>query len=93
MLKTCARDWAATPESVHVFCERALDMEVPASQKTSPLFRAVARDFGCQFGLLDEVHRINEEQRQRFMKKVRGALWTLKKKASGHPGARFQGWD
>jgi len=53
-------------------------------------FRAVARDFGCQFGLLDEVHRINEEQRQRFMKKVRGALWTLKKKRLAILGLAFK---
>jgi UDPglucose 6-dehydrogenase len=53
-------------------------------------FRAVARDFGCQFGLLDEVHRINEEQRERFMKKVRGALWTLKKKRLAVLGLAFK---
>ena len=53
-------------------------------------FRAVARDFGCQFGLLDEVHRINEEQRQRFLKKVRGALWTLKKKRLAVLGLAFK---
>jgi UDPglucose 6-dehydrogenase len=53
-------------------------------------FRAVARDFGCQFGLLDEVHRINDEQRQRFLKKVRGALWTLKRKRLAVLGLAFK---
>src|SRR6201988_1374912 len=41
-------------------------------------FRAVARECGYDFRLLDEVMRINEEQRQRFLRKVRSALWTLR---------------
>src|SRR5262249_38658299 len=41
-------------------------------------FRAVAREHSLQFNLLGEVEKINEEQRQRFIKKVRMALWTLK---------------
>jgi len=36
-------------------------------------FRAVARECGYEFRLLDEVMRINEEQRQRFLRKVRTA--------------------
>ncbi len=43
-------------------------------------FRSVARENGCHFGLLDETVRVNEEQRNRFMRKVRKALWTLKGK-------------
>lgn len=43
-------------------------------------FRSVARENGCFFGLLDETVRVNEEQRNRFMRKVRRALWTLKGK-------------
>jgi UDPglucose 6-dehydrogenase len=41
-------------------------------------FRSVAREHGYQFELLDQVHKINEEQRQRFINKVRTAVWTLK---------------
>src|SRR5438552_4209467 len=37
-------------------------------------FRAVARECGYEFRLLDEVMRINEEQRHRFLRKVRSAL-------------------
>ena len=38
-------------------------------------------EFGCKFELLDEVHRINQEQqRVRFLRKVRMALWTLRGK-------------
>jgi UDPglucose 6-dehydrogenase len=54
-------------------------------------FRAVARECGYDFRLLDEVMRINEEQRTRFVKKVRGALWTLRGKNLGVLGLAFKG--
>ena len=53
-------------------------------------FRAVAKEHGCQFDLLDAVHAVNEEQRQRFVKKVRMALWTLKNKRLGVLGLAFK---
>jgi UDPglucose 6-dehydrogenase len=46
-------------------------------------FRAVAREAGYEFRLLDEVMRINDDQRQRFLRKVRSALWTLRGKNLG----------
>jgi len=54
-------------------------------------FRAVARECGYDFGLLDEVIRINENQRQRFIRKVRSALWTLRGKKLGVLGLAFKG--
>jgi UDPglucose 6-dehydrogenase len=54
-------------------------------------FRSVARDCGYDFRLLDEVIRINEEQRTRFLRKVRRALWTLKGKRLGVLGLSFKG--
>src|SRR5437870_2977746 len=54
-------------------------------------FRAVARECGYDFRLLDEVMRINEEQRQRFLRKVRSALWTLRGKRLGVLGLAFKG--
>ncbi|HZQ68794.1 MAG TPA: UDP-glucose/GDP-mannose dehydrogenase family protein [Terriglobales bacterium] len=54
-------------------------------------FRAVARECGYDFHLLDEVIRINEEQRQRFLRKVRSALWTLRGKKLGVLGLAFKG--
>src|SRR5947199_2744524 len=54
-------------------------------------FRAVARECGYDFRLLDEVMRINEDQRQRFIRKVRSALWTLKGKRLGVLGLAFKG--
>lgn len=54
-------------------------------------FRAVARESGYDFRLLDEVIRINEEQRQRFLRKIRQALWTLRGKRIGVLGLAFKG--
>jgi UDPglucose 6-dehydrogenase len=54
-------------------------------------FRAVARECSYDFRLLDEVIRINEEQRQRFLRKVRSALWTLRGKRLGVLGLAFKG--
>jgi UDPglucose 6-dehydrogenase len=54
-------------------------------------FRAVARECGYEFRLLDEVMHINEEQRQRFLRKVRTALWTLRGKRLAVLGLAFKG--
>jgi UDPglucose 6-dehydrogenase len=54
-------------------------------------FRAVARECGYDFRLLDEVIRINEEQRHRFLRKIRNALWTLRGKRIGILGLAFKG--
>ncbi len=54
-------------------------------------FRAVARECGYDFRLLDEVMRINEDQRDRFLRKVRSALWTLRGKQLGVLGLAFKG--
>src|SRR5882724_5185798 len=54
-------------------------------------FRAVARECGYDFRLLDEVMRINEDQRDRFLRKIRSALWTLRGKNLGVLGLAFKG--
>jgi UDPglucose 6-dehydrogenase len=54
-------------------------------------FRAVAKQCGYNFELLDAVIQINEEQRKRFVKKVRNALWTLKGKRLAVLGLAFKG--
>jgi UDPglucose 6-dehydrogenase len=54
-------------------------------------FRAVARECGYDFRLLDEVMHINEDQRARFLRKVRSALWTLRGKRLGVLGLAFKG--
>jgi UDPglucose 6-dehydrogenase len=53
-------------------------------------FHSIARECGYEFGLLDEVMQINEDQRQRFIRKVRTALWTLKGKQLGVLGLSFK---
>lgn len=53
--------------------------------------RAVANESGCEFRLLEEVMQINEDQRARFVRKVRQALWTLKGKRLGVLGLAFKG--
>jgi UDPglucose 6-dehydrogenase len=54
-------------------------------------FHAVATQSGYEFGLLTEVMRINAEQRRRFLKKVRSALWTLRGKKLAVLGLAFKG--
>ncbi len=54
-------------------------------------FRSVARECGYDFGLLDEVIRINDQQRQRYLRKVRQALWNLKGKHLAILGLTFKG--
>jgi len=53
-------------------------------------FRAVTREFGYEFPLLDEIKRINEEQRIRFIRKVRGTLGSLKNKRLAALGLAFK---
>ena len=54
-------------------------------------FRAVAKENGYDFRLLEEVHRINEEQRHRFLRKVRSVLWTFRGKRLAVLGLAFKG--
>ena len=54
-------------------------------------FRAVARESGYDFRLLDEVMHINEDQRHRFLRKVHSALWTLRGKNLAVLGLAFKG--
>jgi len=54
-------------------------------------FRAVAREHGYDFRLLDAVMQINEEQRHRFLRKVHSALWTVRGKRLGVLGLAFKG--
>jgi UDPglucose 6-dehydrogenase len=54
-------------------------------------FRAVAKESGYDFRLLEEVTRINDEQRHRFMRKVRSVLWTFRGKRLGVLGLAFKG--
>lgn len=54
-------------------------------------FRYVAEQLGVDFTLLNEVEKINAEQKQRFFQKVRSALWTFRGKKLGVLGLAFKG--
>ncbi len=54
-------------------------------------FRSVARDVGYDFKLLTAVMEVNEEQKVRFIKKVREALWNLRGKHLAVLGLAFKG--
>lgn len=53
-------------------------------------FIAIADELGVPFGLLREVEAINAAQLDRFVKKVRDALWVLKEKRIGVLGLAFK---
>jgi UDPglucose 6-dehydrogenase len=46
---------------------------------------------GVDFGLLSEVEKINDHQRELFFQKVRSAIWTLRDKRLGVLGLAFKG--
>lgn len=54
-------------------------------------FRSVARSVGYDFNLLTEVISINDDQKARFIAKVRNALWTLRGKRLAVLGLAFKG--
>jgi UDPglucose 6-dehydrogenase len=54
-------------------------------------FHWVAEQQGVNFQLLDEVHRINEHQKDLFFNKVRAALWTLRGKCLAALDLAFKG--
>jgi len=53
-------------------------------------FRAVTREFGFEFPLLDEITRINDGQRTRFVEKVRNTLRSVKNKRLAVLGLAFK---
>src|SRR6516225_2980421 len=53
-------------------------------------FIAISEQLGTPFNLLKEVQRINEAQRERFLKKIRDVLWVLKDKKIAVWGLAFK---
>lgn len=53
-------------------------------------FIHIAEELGYDFRLLKEVQKINADQIQRFLKKVRDALWTVKDKTIAVLGLAFK---
>jgi UDPglucose 6-dehydrogenase len=54
-------------------------------------FRSVAREIGYDFKLLTAVMEINAEQKERFLKKVRQAVWNARGKRLAVLGLAFKG--
>ncbi|MEM6823288.1 MAG: UDP-glucose/GDP-mannose dehydrogenase family protein [Verrucomicrobiota bacterium] len=54
-------------------------------------FIHIAEELGYDFQLLKEVEKINENQLDRFLKKIREVLWMLKDKKIGQLGLAFKG--
>jgi len=54
-------------------------------------FIRISRELGYEFHLLEEVERINANQKERFLKKIREALWVLRQKKIGVLGLAFKG--
>jgi UDPglucose 6-dehydrogenase len=53
-------------------------------------FIAISEQLGTPFNLLKEVQRINQSQRERFVKKLRDTLWLLKEKRLAVWGLTFK---
>jgi UDPglucose 6-dehydrogenase len=53
-------------------------------------FIAISEQLGTPFNLLKEVERINQSQRERFLKKLRDTLWVLKEKRLAVWGLTFK---
>jgi len=54
-------------------------------------FIRISRELGHPFHLLEEVEKINASQKDRFLKKIREALWILRQKKIGVLGLAFKG--
>ena len=54
-------------------------------------FIRISRELGHPFHLLEEVEKINANQKERFLKKIRDSLWVLRQKKIGVLGLAFKG--
>lgn len=53
-------------------------------------FIKIAEQLGYDFGLLKEVQRINQQQMERFVRKLADTLWVIKEKRIGVLGLAFK---
>ncbi len=53
-------------------------------------FIRIAEELGYDFRLLQEVEKINEEAKKRFVRKIKSALWNLREKRIGVLGLAFK---
>jgi UDPglucose 6-dehydrogenase len=72
------------------FLDASLGFGGSCFPKDLSAFIHISEQLGYNFGLLKEVQRINDEQMERFVKKIVETLWVLKKKKIGVLGLAFK---
>ncbi|MEO5804182.1 MAG: UDP-glucose/GDP-mannose dehydrogenase family protein [Verrucomicrobiota bacterium] len=72
------------------FLDASLGFGGSCFPKDLSAFIHISEHLGYNFGLLKEVQRINDEQMERFVKKIIGTLWVLKNKKIGVLGLAFK---
>lgn len=72
------------------FLDASLGFGGSCFPKDLSAFIKIAEQLGYDFALLKEVQRINEQQRDRFFKKIVDTLWVLKGKTIGVLGLAFK---
>ena len=72
------------------FLDASLGFGGSCFPKDLSAFIKIADDLGHPFHLLKEVQRINENQMERFVKKITDTLWVLKGKKIGVLGLAFK---
>ncbi|HET7348650.1 MAG TPA: UDP-glucose/GDP-mannose dehydrogenase family protein [Acidobacteriaceae bacterium] len=85
-----ARGIGMDPRIGHRFLNPGIGYGGSCFPKDVAAFRQVATHLGVDFGLLDEVARVNEKQQCRFFEKVKSALWNLRGKKLGVLGLAFK---
>jgi UDPglucose 6-dehydrogenase len=72
------------------FLDASLGFGGSCFPKDLSAFIKIAEQVGYNFGLLKEVQKINDEQMNRFLKKIVDTLWVLKDKKIGVLGLAFK---
>jgi len=72
------------------FLDASLGFGGSCFPKDLSAFIHISEQLGYNFGLLKEVQRVNDEQMERFVKKIVETLWVLKNKKIGVLGLAFK---
>jgi len=72
------------------FLDASLGFGGSCFPKDLSAFIKISEQLGYNFGLLKQVQRINDEQMDRFVKKISDTLWVLKDKKIGVFGLAFK---
>jgi UDPglucose 6-dehydrogenase len=85
-----ARGMGLDPRIGHHFLKAGIGYGGSCFPKDVAAFNAIARELGCEFGLLKEVERINLDARERFVAKVTGELKGLEGRVIAALGLTFK---